>query len=72
MKTYAYKPAIPNINQLLPMFTQTPDTAWYMQVAYIMFIGLPALYIASLFWRNRNLKRDAEMLQSLLKDEKKK
>lgn len=54
------------------MFTQTPDTAWYTQVAYTMFISLPLLYLASLVWRTRHLKREAEMLQGLLKDEKKK
>ena len=54
------------------MFLQTPDTAWYMIVAYIVFLGVPLLFFISLLWRWRNLKRDAEMLNSLLDDEKKK
>jgi len=53
------------------MFTQTPDTSWYMIVGYIVFITLPTLFIVSMIWRQRNLKKDEEMISSLLKDEKK-
>jgi DMSO/TMAO reductase YedYZ heme-binding membrane subunit len=50
---------------------QTPDTSWYMIVGYAVFITLPILFIASMIWRQRNLKRDEEMISTLLKDEKK-
>ena len=53
------------------MFLQTPDTTWYMIVGYIVFITVPSLFIASLIWRRRNIKRDEEMIKSLLEDEKK-
>ena len=42
-----------------------------MIVAYIVFLTLPILFIASMIWRQRNLKKDEEMLNNLLKDEKK-
>ncbi|MBI4739572.1 hypothetical protein HY772_08610 [Candidatus Woesearchaeota archaeon] len=53
------------------MFTQTPDTSWYMIVGYIVFITLPTLFIVSMIWRQRNLKKDEEMISSLLRDERK-
>ncbi|MEK7441033.1 MAG: hypothetical protein AAB571_07090 [Chloroflexota bacterium] len=53
------------------MFTQTPDTSWYMIVGYIVFITLPTLFIVSMIWRHRNLMKDEEMIKNLLEDEKK-
>ena len=53
------------------MYTQTPDTSWYMIAAYTVFITLPILFIASMIWRHRNLKRDEEMISNLLKDDNK-
>ena len=46
----------------------TPDTSAYMIAGYLVFIGVPILFIASLIYRYRNLKRDEEVLESL-KDE---
>jgi len=54
------------------MLSDTPDTFLYMLAGYIIFIGLPIVYIASLLYRRRNLKRDEEAILSLLEDEKKK
>jgi hypothetical protein len=47
----------------------TPDTFLYMLAGYVVFIGLPVFYIASLLYRRRNLKRDEETIKSLLEDE---
>ncbi len=52
------------------LLSDTPDTAAYMIVAYFLFLVLPILFIASLIYRYRNLKRDEEMLEGL-KEEKK-
>jgi hypothetical protein len=42
-----------------------------MIVAYTVFLALPILFIASMIWRHRNLKKDEEMISNLLNDEKK-
>ena len=49
----------------LKPFLDTPDTAGYMIFGYAIFIGLPILFIASLAYRYRNLKRDEEAVQTL-------
>lgn len=54
----------------LPLL-DTPDTFAYMVAGYIIFIGVPLLFILSLIYRHRSLKRDEEML-ARLKDEEKK
>jgi len=51
-------------------FLQTPDTSGYMIAGYVIFIALPILFIASLIYRQRNLKRDEETMQSLTEDKK--
>lgn len=51
-------------------FFQTPDTSGYMIAGYAIFIVLPILFIASLIYRQRNLKRDEETMQSLTEDKK--
>jgi len=53
----------------LPLL-DTPDTTFYVILGYIVFIGLPVLFIASLVYRARALKRDEEMLKSLKDEEK--
>jgi len=50
---------------------QTPDTSGYMIAGYVVFIVLPVLFIASLLYRQRSLKRDEETLRSLAEEEKK-
>ncbi|MEK6574874.1 MAG: hypothetical protein AABZ58_11270 [Chloroflexota bacterium] len=51
---------------------QTPDTSGYMIAGYVIFIVLPILFIASLIYRQRNLKRDKETMESLMQDEQRK
>jgi hypothetical protein len=55
----------------IPLF-DTPDTSGYMIFGYIVALALPALFIASLMYRYRNLKRDEEMLKRLDEDDEKK
>jgi hypothetical protein len=56
---------------LFSQLLDTPDTSGYVMLGYAVFIGVPIIFIASLIYRFRNLKRDEEMLESL-KDEHKK
>jgi len=53
----------------LPLF-DTPDTTSYMIMGYVTFIALPIIFIGSLIYRYRNLKRDEETMKEL-EDEKK-
>lgn len=48
----------------------TPDTSSYMVLGYVFFFVVMGIYVASLYVRNRNLKRDLETLEAL--DENKK
>ena len=48
----------------------TPDTSFYMCLGYGFFSIVMGIYIASMYLRNRNLKRDLEMLESMQEDEK--
>lgn len=43
----------------------TPDTSTYMIAGYTIFFVITAIYVVSLFIRERNLKRDLLTLQSL-------
>jgi type II secretory pathway component PulM len=43
----------------------TPDTSIYMIAGYSIFFVVTLIYLASLFIRQRNLRRDLETLQSL-------
>ena len=49
----------------------TPDTTSYMTLGYAFFFVVMGIYVASLYIRNNNLKRDLEMLKALEEDEKK-
>ena len=49
----------------------TPDTSAYMIAGYALTFIVMGIYLASLYIRNTNLKRDLETLESL-KDEPKK
>lgn len=53
---------------LTSLLFDTPDTSGYMLLGYAVFIGLPILFIASLIYRWRNLKRDEALLESLPDD----
>lgn len=45
--------------------TTTPDTSGYMIAGYAVAFIVMALYVASIYVRNRNLKRDMEMLEEM-------
>jgi hypothetical protein len=60
---------------MIPMLTsllqQAPaETTRYMIAGYSVIFGVMFSYIVSLFVRNRNLKRDIEMLKELEQKEK--
>jgi hypothetical protein len=40
-----------------------------MIIGYIAFFGLPLIFIGSLWWRQRNLEKDVELLKELKQDE---
>jgi len=44
---------------------ETPDTSTYMIAGFVVSFLTLGLYVLSLYVRNRNLKRDAETLESL-------
>jgi uncharacterized membrane protein YciS (DUF1049 family) len=43
----------------------TPDTSSYMVAGFVISFITMGIYIASLYIRNRNLKRDIETLESM-------
>ena len=48
------------------MFLETtPDTSGYMIAGYTIAFLVMGIYVASLYIRNRNLKRDLEVLESI-------
>ena len=53
------------------MFLQngTPDTSGYMIAGYVIAFLVMGLYLASIWLRNRNLKRDLSMLEEMDKAE---
>ncbi len=53
----------------LPLF-DTPDTTGYMIMGYVTFIALPILFIISLVYRYRNLKRNEETMKELEEEKK--
>ncbi len=53
-----------------PYFDSTPDTSGYMLLGYGFLFVVMALYLASLYIRQRNFKRDLELLEELEKKEK--
>lgn len=50
----------------------TPDTTGYMIAGYALTFIVLGIYLASLYIRNTNLKRDLETLESLKTETKKK
>lgn len=54
-----------NDTMFLSVFLDTPDTSRYMIAGYVVFTVLPLLFIASLAYRHRNLKRDEDTLKGL-------
>ena len=58
---------MPLINTLFQ--STTPDTISYMILGYAIIGGVGLLYVASLALRQRNLKRDIEVLSTLADEE---
>jgi hypothetical protein len=51
------------------LFQAPPDTSAYLLLGYVV-IGLTGLiYVASLIWRQRNLRRDLDVIERLQSDE---
>ena len=53
----------------LNLVSITPDTSGYMFLGYGFLFVAMALYLASLYIRQRNFKRDLELLEELEKKE---
>ena len=49
------------------MLTETPDTSGYMIAAYAVAFLVMALYVFSIYLRNRNLRQDLTTLEELEK-----
>ena len=49
--------------------TPTPDTSGYMIAGYAVAFIVMGLYVASLYVRARNLKRDMETLEEMDKSD---
>ena len=47
----------------------TPDTTAYMIAGYAVILSVIAIYLISLYVRQRNLKQDLEMLEELQSQE---
>lgn len=48
------------------MFLETtPDTSGYMIAGFLVTFVTMGIYVASMYIRNRNLKRDVETLESM-------
>ena len=55
---------------MLPLLqASTPNTIPYMILGYALIGGVGLIYVVSLLLRQRNLKRDLEVLASLKGDE---
>jgi hypothetical protein len=52
---------------LFTLFAQepTPDTSAYMIAGYAVIFSIMLIYLISLIIRNRNLKKDYEMLEEI-------
>jgi hypothetical protein len=49
----------------------TPDTSGYMVLGYAFIFLVVAIYLISLYLRQRSVKRDIELLEELDKKDKK-
>jgi CcmD family protein len=52
-------------------FDPTPDTSRYMVLGYAFIFIVIAIYLLSLYIRQRRMKRDIELLEELDKKDKK-
>jgi hypothetical protein len=53
---------------ILPLLQDTPNTVNYLIAGYAVLIGLPLLYIATWYLRQRSLEKDLELLKTLETD----
>ncbi len=53
------------------LLEEVPNTLNYMILGYAFFFIVMGIYVASLYIRDRNLKRDMETLESMRTEEKK-
>jgi len=55
---------------LLPaLHGETPNTVPYLILGYVIIGTVGLGYVATLLWRQRNLQRDIDMLETLQRDE---
>lgn len=56
---------------LLPLLFQapTPNTVSYLILGYVIMGGIGLVYVLSLLWRQRNLRRDLDVIERLHSDE---
>ena len=53
------------------LLEETPNTINYMILGYTFFFIVMGIYVASMYIRDRNLKRDMELLESMQAEEAK-
>jgi hypothetical protein len=54
-----------------PYLDLTPDTSGYLYLGYGFLFVMMAIYLISIYLRQRNFKRDVELMEELEKKEKK-
>jgi hypothetical protein len=56
---------------LLPLLFQapTPNTVSYLILGYVIIGGIGLVYVLLLLWRQRNLRRDLDVIERLHGDE---
>jgi hypothetical protein len=54
---------------LLMFFQETPDTVNYLILGYVIIGGVGLGYVLTMWLRQRNLKRDLEVIERLQKDD---
>lgn len=47
---------------------ETPNTTGYLIAGYAVILSVIAIYLVSLYLRNRNMNQDLEMLEELEKE----
>jgi hypothetical protein len=52
------------------LLQETSSTFGYMLAGYVVFFGLPFLYLVSWLVRQRNLEKDIELLKTLSEEKK--
>jgi hypothetical protein len=63
-KSTAYKP---NSGELMFFQESTPDTSGYLIAGYVIAFLVMGLYVASIYFRSRNLHQDMTILEEMEK-----